>query len=126
MGFFKRIIFHVLTTAGVLWGIENYVFPEDFSISGGISAYLLVAFLFGLLNATIKPILKILTFPVKILTLGVSSLFLNAGLLWAWKESINFLEINHIEITITDLKTYLLVGIILSLASAILHWFEGK
>lgn len=126
MGFFKKIIFHVLATTGVFWGIENYVFPEKFSISGGFEAYLFVAIIFGLLNATIKPILKILTFPIKILTLGISSLFLNAGLLWSWKEFINFLEINRIEITIIDFQTYLLVGILLAIANAVLHWLEKK
>lgn len=126
MGFFKKIVFHILATTGVFWSLEHYIFPEKFSIIGGFEAYLLVAIVFGLLNATIKPIFKILTFPIKILTLGLSSLFLNAGLLWFWKEAINFLELNQIEIIIVDIQTYLLVGILLSVANYFFHWFEGK
>lgn len=63
-------------------------------ISVGISAYLLpgvsvtgwgplfwTAVVMGLVNAILKPILKILTFPISILTLGLFSVVLNVLLI---------------------------------------------
>ncbi|MCO6450517.1 MAG: phage holin family protein [Caldilineales bacterium] len=43
---------------------------------------LLVATIFGAVNALLKPILKILTCPLQVLTLGLFTFVLNALLLW--------------------------------------------
>ena len=48
----------------------------------GIGDLLLVAIIFGVLNAIVKPILKFLTCPLQILTLGLFTFVLNALLLW--------------------------------------------
>ncbi len=44
---------------------------------------LIVALVFGLINIFIKPVLKILTFPINLLTLGIFGLVLNVLLFWA-------------------------------------------
>ncbi|MFA6522579.1 MAG: phage holin family protein [Patescibacteria group bacterium] len=43
---------------------------------------LIAALVIGLLNAVIRPILVVLTLPVTILTLGLFTFVINAGLLW--------------------------------------------
>ena len=43
---------------------------------------LIVAVIFGVLNAIIRPILAILTLPITILTLGLSTLLISGLLLW--------------------------------------------
>lgn len=50
-------------------------------VSGGIGGYLWVSALFGLVNAVIGTILRILTFPLTLLTLGLFSVIVNAILL---------------------------------------------
>jgi len=47
----------------------------------GIKAALLTAVALGLINAIIKPVLKLLTLPLTIMTLGLFSLALNALLI---------------------------------------------
>ncbi|SJZ36282.1 putative membrane protein [Trichlorobacter thiogenes] len=47
----------------------------------GIKAALLTAVALGLINAVIKPVLKLLTLPLTIMTLGLFSLALNALLI---------------------------------------------
>lgn len=47
----------------------------------GIKAALLTAIVLGLINAVIKPVLKLLTLPLTIMTLGLFSLVLNALLI---------------------------------------------
>lgn len=44
---------------------------------------LLVALVFGLINVTIGPVLRLLTLPITILTLGIFSLVLNTLLFWS-------------------------------------------
>ena len=44
--------------------------------------FFVLALIFGVLNAIIKPILKLLTFPVILLTLGLFTLVINTVLFW--------------------------------------------
>ncbi len=53
----------------------------DIEITGGFWSYVWVAALFGLVNAFIGTFLRILTFPITLLTLGISALFVNTALL---------------------------------------------
>lgn len=50
-------------------------------ISGGLGAYLWIALLFGVINAIIGTFLRIITFPLTVLTLGLFSIIVNAVLL---------------------------------------------
>ncbi|OHA79167.1 MAG: hypothetical protein A2747_01550 [Candidatus Yonathbacteria bacterium RIFCSPHIGHO2_01_FULL_44_41] len=43
---------------------------------------LLVAIFFGILNAVVRPIILLIAFPITILTLGLFSFVVNAGLFW--------------------------------------------
>ena len=50
-------------------------------VKGGFTTYLWVALLFGLLNTTLGSLLKLLTFPAVILTLGLFLVVVNAAML---------------------------------------------
>ncbi len=62
----------VWLTAQVLTGV---------TIKGGLTGVLLVALAFGLINAIIKPIVKVLTFPLTLLTFGLFVLVINTLML---------------------------------------------
>ena len=60
-------------------------------VKGGFTTYLWVALLFGLLNATLGSLLKLLTFPAVILTLGLFLVVVNAAMLMLvsrWSEKL--------------------------------------
>ena len=59
-------------TAAILDGME---------LSGGITGVLWVALLFGVINAVIGTVLRILTLPLTVITLGLFSIIVNAFLL---------------------------------------------
>ncbi|HEY8171267.1 MAG TPA: phage holin family protein [Candidatus Limnocylindria bacterium] len=54
----------------------------DFSQPDAWWQFLLVAFIFGLVNTFLKPILRLLTLPITMVTLGLFLVVLNAVLLW--------------------------------------------
>jgi putative membrane protein len=64
-------------------------------VSGGVGGYLRAALFFGLVNAIIGPIARVVTFPVKILTLGLFTFILNAALLWLVTQLPSDLTIDH-------------------------------
>jgi putative membrane protein len=67
-------------TASILPGI---------TVSSDVGTLLLVALVFGVLNAVIKPIVKVLTCPLTILTLGLFIFVINALMLLLTSALIN-------------------------------------
>lgn len=53
------------------------------SVSGGWISLFLAALVWSVISLVIKPVLKILTLPVTIITFGLFSFVLNAALFWA-------------------------------------------
>ena len=51
-------------------------------VAGGLGTLLLAALVIGLVNAVVRPVLAVLTFPITVLTLGLFSLVLNALLFY--------------------------------------------
>jgi putative membrane protein len=74
-----RFLIRVLINAAALW-VASALVP-GIQHEKGWTTLLLVALVFGILNAIIRPILKLLTCPLLILTLGLFTLVLNAGML---------------------------------------------
>ncbi len=70
MDFIIRVIIYIIC----LW-IISYITPWIKFQS--ISSLIITALIIGILNAVVKPILLILTFPITILTLGIWILFIN-------------------------------------------------
>jgi len=123
MNFLKKLILYWTAIAGIFWILSNKIFITEFNIIGGYFAYIFIAMLFGLSNSIIKPILNILTLPIKFLTLGFSSIAINTLLLWGVTKIINFLAISDIALNITDITTYVLSSLIITLSLIILGWF---
>ncbi|MFA5877629.1 MAG: phage holin family protein [Candidatus Paceibacterota bacterium] len=55
-------------------------FIQGFHVDGFYTA-VIVALILGLLNVTLKPIITLLTLPLNLLTLGLFSFVINAGLI---------------------------------------------
>ncbi len=60
--------------------LVTYVVP-GISVTSFYTA-LIVALIYGILNAIIRPILVILTLPINLITLGLFTLIINAVLFW--------------------------------------------
>src|SRR3954466_7925389 len=73
-------IVRLLVNAAALW-VATALVP-GVTYSGGTLPLLGVALVFGVINATLRPLAKILTFPLIILTLGIFALVINGLMLW--------------------------------------------
>ena len=70
----------LLVNAAALW-VATAIVP-GVAYTGGTLPFLGVALVFGVVNATLGPVAKILTFPLIIVTLGVFALVINGLMLW--------------------------------------------
>ena len=75
-----RFIIRLLINAAALWAAIRLV--PGISFEGDWRLLFLVALVFGVLNAVIRPILFVLTLPFLIVTLGLFTFVLNAFMLW--------------------------------------------
>jgi putative membrane protein len=73
-------IIRLLTNAAALW-VATRVVP-GVSYTGGWGPFFVVALVFGIINATLRPLLKLLTCPLILLTLGFFALVVNGLMLW--------------------------------------------
>ena len=74
-----RFLLRLLINAAALWVATQIVPGVTHSGSGG--ALLVVALVFGLLNALLRPVLAFLSCPLLILTLGLFTFVINAVIL---------------------------------------------
>jgi putative membrane protein len=75
-----RFIAHLLINAAALYAATQFV--SGISFDGDWRLLFAVALIFGALNVIVRPILKILTLPFLIVTLGLFIFVLNAFMLW--------------------------------------------
>lgn len=73
-------LIRLLVNAAALW-VATRVVPGVI-YTGGWLPFFGVALVFGVVNAIIGPIVKVLTFPLIIVTLGLFSLVVNGLMLW--------------------------------------------
>lgn len=73
-------VIRLLVNAAALW-VATLIVP-GVTFDGGVTAFLGVALVFGVINATLRPATKILTFPLILITLGLFALVVNGLMLW--------------------------------------------
>lgn len=109
------IINLILSTIAVI--ISAYVLP-GVSVDGFLTA-VVVAVILALVNTFIKPIIKILTFPISLLTLGLFSFVINALMVLL----VTFIVPGF---RVDGFLWALVFSIVLSLVSTAIHLFAPK
>jgi putative membrane protein len=73
-------LIRLFINAAALW-VATRVVP-GVVFNGDVLPFLGVALVFGVVNAFLRPVAKILTFPLILVTLGIFSLVINGLMLW--------------------------------------------
>lgn len=90
---------------------------QGFAVTGGWKEYLIGGLVLGLLNLIVKPILKIITMPLVIVSLGLFLIVINAVILWLAAQLTGFIVV---ESYIALLWATLIVAVV----NFIAHWFK--
>ena len=109
----------ILINAIAIW-LTSLILPA-FNFSGEWWRLLVVAIIFGVVNAFIRPIVKLLTLPINLVTLGLFTLVINMLmlLLTVWLSDSLSLTGGMFE----NLLVAFVAAIIISVVSTILSWF---
>ncbi|MFP1626050.1 phage holin family protein [Streptomyces sp. 5K101] len=113
MNFLVKTIANAAALLVAIWLVQDITLTGD---STGRKAWslVLVALIFGLVNFLVKPVVKLLTLPLFILTLGLITLVINALMLLLTSWLADELGLNfHVE----GFWTAVLGGLIISVVS---------
>jgi len=89
-----RFIIRILGNAVALYA-AFYIVP-GFLVSGSVQQYLIAGLVLALLNLIVKPILKLISFPLILLTLGLFTFVINALILWLLDYLVAFVTIESL------------------------------
>jgi putative membrane protein len=92
-------------------------FVPGINLEGEWTSIIWLALIFGLINAFLRPLLKLLTCPLIFLTLGLFSLLINTFLFWLTGQVGGAFGIGF---TIEDIWAALLGGLVVTVVSVVL------
>jgi len=112
-------VVQLLITAATLFVAVLLVPNLDFAFEPELAwvKFLIVAFIFGLVNSFVRPILRLLTLPISLLTLGLFLLVINAFMLLLTGAISNELALG---LVVGDFLAALLGSIVISIVGALL------
>ena len=111
--FFVKIVSSVLG----LWIAVSFVPGVNFT--GSLKSLAIAGVLLGLVNFFIKPILKIVSLPLRLLTLGLFGLIINMAMVWA-------IDIFYPELVIVGVMPLFWTTLIILGLSIILNLFFNR
>ena len=106
-----RFIVQFLVTAAGLWLASRLVPGVGFTDT---TTLLLAAVVLGIVNAIVRPILTVLTFPITVVTLGLFLLVVNAATIGLTAVLLNGFEVNG-----------LWPGIGAAIVTGVVSWIAG-
>ena len=107
-----RLLLHWILMAVAVWIVAHVV--PGISVSGPVAA-LIAALVIGLVNATLGLLLKILTFPLTIVTLGLFWFVINALMLEVAAAFVRGFQVRGFVAAFIG-------AIVLSIVSSVLQW----
>ena len=114
-----KLILRILINAFAIWFAAMLL--DGFNFTGSFINLLVVAIVFGLVNGLIRPIVKLLTLPLTVITLGLFALVINTLMLilTVWLS-------DALSLTgglFTNFFIAFAAAIIISIVSKVLSWF---
>jgi putative membrane protein len=106
------IITRLISGALAFWAATSLL--DGITVNGGAWSYLWVALLFGLINGVIGSIVKLLTLPAILLSLGLFAFVVNAAMLMLtarWSERLD----------IVDFRSALFASLVISIMTTVIN-----
>ncbi len=113
-----RIVLRLIVNAVAVF-VAVQLLPGVRVAQDALTTYLLLGLIFGLVNAILKPILKLLTCPLILLTLGLFTLVINGLLVLVTAE------ISGGNLRVGSFGDAVLAGLVISIVNLVLETILG-
>lgn len=107
-------------------GLALYLLLQVITVieySGGIKLFILAGIILGLINFFIKPVIKLLSFPLILFTGGLFLIVINAVILWVLSHFLNLIQFQDVALTFPNTLSYVIGAIVFGLINWAEHLF---
>ena len=114
-----KLILRILINAFAIWLASMLL--SSFNFGGSMLNLIVVSVIFGLVNAFVRPLVKLLTLPINMVTLGLFTLVINTLMLL-----LTVLLSDSLSLTGGIFENFIVAfvaAVIISIISTILSWF---
>ena len=115
----KKIIIGVVLNSVALFGVYKLV--GDITYTGGAWFFLIGGVIIGVLNTFVKPLMKLLSLPVLLLTFGLFSLVINAVIFYLTVKVVNGIHFQDVSVVVGSVWTYFIAALVFGIINWILH-----
>jgi len=110
-----KFILQWILVAIVFYALPNLPYIGSHFLIDGFVIAIIASIIFGLINALVKPVLKIITLPLNLVTFGLFALILNVILFWI------------VAVVIPGFELPTLFGVIIgSIILSVVNWIIDK
>ncbi|HAU39701.1 MAG: hypothetical protein UV80_C0002G0258 [Candidatus Peregrinibacteria bacterium GW2011_GWF2_43_17] len=120
----KKLAFGILVNMGALWAISLIL--DGFQYAGGWVFLVIAGILIGALNTLVKPIIKLLSFPLVFFSAGLFLIIINAAMLAILDYVLEVMDFTGIDLQVEGTLTYLWAAIIFGLVNWLENWILKK
>lgn len=113
-----RLALRALLTMALVWVMAKYL-PQYLSISGGLAAIIVTGALLTLLNLFVRPLLNIITFPLKLFATIIAIILANTVFLWITKLIVAELDPTLIQF---EIRGGIMGWVVISLLLGLMNW----
>ncbi len=117
---FKKIATAIVLNSLALYAVV-WLFSKSINYTGGLTFFIIGGIVIGLLNFLVKPIMKILSFPLLFFSMGLFMIVINAIIFVLTIHLINAISIGGSTVSIKNTFTYIFASLILSIVNWVLH-----
>ena len=110
-----RIGFNIL----IWYGLISFI--PSITITGGIIGIIIAGVLVGVANMVLKPILQLVTLPLRLFTFGLLSFVIHFILIFLVVTIVNILGIQGVEIILQSWKDWVITSIVFTFLNGIIH-----
>ena len=111
MKFLTRIVVKLTLNGALLYVLGRNL--NGFLIVGGLETYIFSAAVLTGLNLVLKPFLKIITLPLRLITFGFFNIVIYIALIWIADQLL-------LRLTITNFSALIIASLVIGIANAIL------
>ncbi len=115
----RKILLGVTVNALALY-IATVLLPE-ITYTGGVKFFVVGGFIIGFLNTFVRPLMKILSLPVLILTFGLFSFVINVIIFWLMTKSVNAIHISDVSVAVNGVLNYIVAAFVFAVSNWVLH-----
>lgn len=115
----KKILLGIVLNALALYAVTEFV--SDIHYTGGLKFFIIGGIVIGFFNTFVKPLMKILSFPIIFFTLGLFSLVINIIIFWLTVKGINAIHYADVSVNVNTATAYIWAALFFAIINWVLH-----